>query len=473
MFHEWFVGQEGGSNSLRSDLLAKRGLNRLTAQAVKNAREPGLYADGGNLNLSIQKGGTKSWVFRYTRNGRAREMGLGPADHSGASGGVTLARARILAADARRLLHEGKCPLGERERLAAEAAAAAARKTANTNFEAVALAWFEAQKPGWKNAKHIATVEASLRSVFPVLGKLDVADITTGDILSVLKPIWHTTTESATRLRQRIEAVMGYAKAHNMRTGDNPAVWRQNLDAALAAPSTIHEEQKQPSLPWRRMPEFIRALHACEPSASRLALEFQILTAVRPNEAARAEWNEFDFASGVWAIPARRMKGRIGKTQPHHVRLTPAMLSVLRQARELPHRNGSSFVFPGGRPNRPLSDQAMNQLLKGMCERKDRACDGEDGAVASPPIWHDPTSGRRAVPHGFRSSFTTFGQEGSMARAEVLNSCLAHRDADKVWAAYARAAYSDERFRTHLAWEHFLYTGQVKLVSAAHIPLAA
>jgi integrase len=465
MFHEWFVGQEGGSNSLRSDLLAKRSLNRLTAQAVKNEKKPGLHNDGGNLYLSIQPGGTKSWVFRYTRNGKAREMGLGPADHDGRNGGVTLARARILATDARRLLHDGKCPLGERRRLAAEASAAAARAAVKSAFRDVAESWFEAQKKGWKNAKHIATVKASLESSYPVLGSMHVADITTDDVLAVLSPIWHTTTESTTRLRQRIEAVLSYAKARKLRTGDNPAAWRDNLKHILPPPESIHIEQNQPSLPWERMPEFLVALRSMEPSASRLALEFQILTAVRPNEAARAEWTEFDFDKGVWTIPADRMKGRRGKTVAHSVWLTPAMRRVLQEARALPRAVGSRYVFPGKLPGKPLSEQATNELVKGMCETTHR----DDGL----PFWCEPSTGRRVVPHGFRSSFTVFAQDGSLARKEVTEACLAHIISDKVYAAYGRSKFERMRFQAHLAWEHFLYEGEVKRVDIGEIPLAA
>ena len=347
-------------------------------------------------------------------------MGLGRADHDGRTGGVTLAVAWQRAADAQRLLSEGKDPLESASGEEAIPLRRASEAAEGATFEAVAVAFVAMKRAEWKNAKHAYQWEATLRSAFPVIGKQDVAEITPDDVFAVLNPIWTTKTETASRLRQRIEAVLDHAEARGLRTGKNPASWKGNLKYRLAAPAKVKQrqggEQPQPALAWKRMPDFWSALQAREDTVSRLALEFLIFTTLRSSVVRSAPWSEFSLAEGVWTIPAERMK----LPREHRAPLTSVMCGVLERAQQLnPPKSADLLVFPGARKGHALSDMALNMVVRGMNEE---AAKGNPDAA---PFWHDPVSKRGIVPHGFRSTFFDFGEDASEPGTRVLDACLA------------------------------------------------
>jgi integrase len=419
---------------------------RLSVVAVRNARhDPAKgdrairIGDGDGLYLQIKPAGTKSWLFRYTRGGRAREMGLGPAATTPAeerAGGVTLAAARELARDAKALLRAGKDPLAERAARRAQAAAAQARAR---TFEAAARALAESKRPGWRNAKHAAQWVTTLEQhAFPEIGGKPVAAVGTDDVLAVLRPIWQRIPETAARVRQRIEAVLDFARARGWRpeTLANPARWRGHLSAALPPPRKVKAVRRHPALSWQQVPDFMTALAQREGMAA-LAVRFAILTASRTGPVRLARWCEMDLAGAVWTVPGAHMKG--GKV--HRAPLSPAALAVLEEVRPL-GGGPDDLVFPGAREGRPLSDVGLSRLVRGM------ACDGlPEGAR---PRWADH-EGQAAVPHGFRTSFKGWALAAGWPDP-LSELALAHADRDKVRAAYAREDMLAQRRPMMDAW---------------------
>jgi integrase len=386
-------------------------------------------------------------VLRIALAGKRRDMSLGGYPVVG------LADARLAAQAARRKATDGVDPIAAR----ADAKAAAAAPSAAMTFQAAAEALHRSKAPEWKNPKHgaqwLATMQAS---VFPVIGKQPVATVGTDDVLSVLKPIWTKTPETASRVRGRIEGVLNYAAATGLRPrGPNPATWRGHLSEVLGAPTKLkalvrREKGKGdnfPSLPWQQMPAFMKALQARAGMAA-LALRFSILTGARTGEVRGMTWGELDMLAGLWVVPAARMKA--GKV--HFVPLPPAALAVLAEVKPLA-AGRDSLAFPSQRVGKSLSDMSLSMLVRGM------ATDGL--AEGELPRWRD-AEGRVAVPHGFRSSFKTW----SLAEGwgdHLSEKALAHTDKDKVRAAYARDALVEERRPMMTAWAA-LCTGQAGAV---------
>ena len=311
--------------------MARRELHRLTAKGVANKKTPGRYADGGGLYLQVGPTGTKSWLFRYMRQGKAREMGLG-AVHTIplASHAVTapdgskreVRGARDLAADARRLLLEGTDPIDERDGRNLRGLASRPTRT----FSDCAHAFIKAHRAGWKSAKHAAQWGSTLTTyAFPALGDVAVDAIDAPAVLRVLEPIWSTKPETATRLRGRIESVLDWATVRGYREGLNPARWRGHLDQTLPRRSKVSQPEHHAALPFVEVPAFMAALRG-QPGVAARALEFVILTASRTGEVIGATWDELDLKSGVWTIPAARMKG--GRV--HRVPLPPAAIEIVR-----------------------------------------------------------------------------------------------------------------------------------------------
>ena len=233
----------------------------LTARKVETAG-PGRHTDGRGLMLYVKPSGTRSWVLRYQMNGRRRDLGLGAWPE------VTLAMARERAIDARRQVAEGTDPLAEKHKIAA------------LSFEKAASALIESKRSGWRNEKHAAQWPSTLRTyAYPKIGRMDVRDVGTQDVLAALRPIWSEKPETASCVRQRIEAVLDYASAIGARSGDNPARWRGHLDHLLPKPTKVRAVQHHPAMPWRDTPEFLRALSGREGMAAR-ALAFVVHTAV-------------------------------------------------------------------------------------------------------------------------------------------------------------------------------------------------
>jgi integrase len=406
-----------------------RRLNRLTAVEVRGIGQKGMYHDGGGLYLQVSTSGTKSWIFRFTLDGRAREMGLGPV-HA-----IPLADVRKRAAECRRMRLDGIDPIEARSEHRSWKKLEAARAM---TFDTCAAAYIEAHNASWGNAKHREQWRNTLSSYAgPVFGSLPVQSIDVGLVMKALEPIWHTKPETASRLRGRIEAVLDWATVRSYRKGENPARWRGHLDKFLPARAKIQKVQHHPALPYHEMADFIAALREQEGIAAR-ALEFLILTAARTGEIIGAQWDEVDLDGKIWVVPGARMKAG----REHRVPLSAPALAILKQMKEI---RESDFVFPGGKKNQPLSNMAMLALLKRM---------GRDDLTA----------------HGFRSTFRAWAAERTNFPREVVEMALAHTIESKVEAAYRRGDLFQKRRQLMEAWARFCTTNrsrtEVVLISA-------
>ena len=328
-----------------------REVEKLSAIEVTKTRKPGYHSDGEGLYLQVSGTGAKSWIFRYRLTGRAREMGLGTLRT------FSLAEARKRAKAAHQLLADGIDPIEQR---AAEQRATAATAHATSRvptFGKAADLYIETHESSWKNAKHLYQWHHTIDSFAkPIIGALPVNAIDTDWVLRVLQPIWATKTETATRLRGRIEKILDWARVLKYRTGDNPAKWRGNLDKLLASPKKIAPVVNHPAMPFAEIGAFMAQLRALR-GLSPLALEFIILTAARTGEALGARWSEVDLDAAVWTVPAGRMK--MGKE--HRVPLSTAALEVLSRARVY---GEVGFVFPGRKPGAPQSNMSCLALLR-------------------------------------------------------------------------------------------------------------
>ncbi len=392
-----------------------RKIHRLSALAAAKATRPGLYGDGGGLYLQITPAGVKSWLYRYMRQGKAHGMGLGPL-HT-----INLAEARVKALACRKLLLEGNDPLEAKRHHHAALSLASAK---SLTFEQCASSYIASHKAGWKNAKHAAQWTSTLETyAYPVFGKLPVAVIDTALVMKALEPIWTTKTETATRVRGRVESVLDWATVRGYREGENPARWKGHLDHLLPKRSKVTKVQHHPALAYAEASTFFDELRMQEGIAAR-ALEFLILTACRTNEVIGARWSEFDFAEKTWTVPASRMK----TSKEHRVPLSPHALSIVKALRK---QVQSDFVFPGLHAGKPLSNMAMLELLKRMK--------------------------REALTvHGFRSTFRDWVGETTNYPREVAEAALAHTIKDKAEAAYARGDLFAKRRHLFEDWAKYL-----------------
>ncbi len=397
----------------------------LTAKRVERASKPGRYSDGHGLLLQVTPAGTKSWLFRYERNGRERWLGLGPL-HT-----VGLAQARERARAARLQLLDGIDPL-EAKAAVKQAAALAAAKA--LTFEEAATQYFNQHEKKWSNAKSRDQFMSSLRVyALPTIGRLSVAAIDTGLVLKVIEPIWHAKTETANRVRKRIEAVLDWATVRGYRTGDNPARWKGHIGEVLPARAQLQRTQHHAALPYAEIPAFMMALRKREGVAAQ-ALEFLILTAARSSEVLNATWAEVEpLDSATWTVPARRMKGR----REHRVPLAPAVVALLRGCYT---EDGNPYLFIGR--DAALSGAAMPELLNRM--------------------------GRNDITvHGFRSSFRDWAAERTNYPNHVVEMALAHAVGDKVEAAYRRGDLFAKRRKLMEAWA--TYCGQAPVAQADNV----
>jgi integrase len=426
-------------------------LNAARVAALAKAGKKGRTADGGcpGLNLQVAGPGVASWVLRYTAaDGRRAEMGLGRAAMPGVAGGVGLAEARQHAEKARVQQRAGRDPIASRKQARPKSAPPTA--PAQPTFAQVAADLVASRESGWRNNKHRLQWESTLaRHAFPLIGDRPVDSITTDDTLAVLKPIWTKTPETASRLRQRIEAVLDAAEARGLRQGENPARWRGHLAHFLPPPRKVKAVSDRPTLPWQQVPAFLATLTTKGGVAAQL-LRFAILTASRSGEVRRMTWAELDMEAAVWTVPAKRIKG--GK--PHRVPLSDTARDMLRARRlvaEAEHGpDGTApdaLVFSSrGRSlvalRTPVSDMALSELLRGMSR------DGlEPGQL---PRWRDEL-GRAVVPHGFRSTFKAWSLSAGWPD-HLSELALAHSDQNAVRAAYARADLLEERRPMMAAW---------------------
>ena len=374
-----------------------------------------LLGDGGGLTLQITKAGTASWLHRYMVNGKAKALGLGSYPT------ISLKRARELIADSRQLIADGKDPLEEKR--AAKAAARIAPKRSKT-FGECAETYIKDHEAEWKNKKSAQQWRNTIRDyASPVIGNTPIAEVTTADIIRILKPIWHETNETASRLRGRIARILDWATAHNLRSGDNPGRWAGHLEHLLAKSTPEQRAEKHhAALPYADIPDFIKKLDAQEGMA-RWALEFLILTAARTSEVINAEWSEIDFDRKLWTIPAIRMKA--GKE--HRVPLVKRSLDILETVKPFSHEK---YIFAAGKKDQPLSNMAMVMLLRRMGIK--------DVTV-----------------HGFRSTFRDYIGAETLHDYHTAEAALAHKLKDKVAAAYARSDLFDKRFRMMQDWADY------------------
>jgi integrase len=397
--------------------MARHTLSRLSAREVtKLSTQPGRHADGGGLYLQVSPAGSAAWMYRYMRNGRSHDVGLGSLR------AVSLKEAREKTQTFRRMrgLEEPLDPLEER-RLKRQAARLATAKT--MTFEQCARAYIAAHKAGWKSAVHAAQWPSTLdTSVVPVFGALPVQAVDVGLVMKAVEPIWTTKPETAGRVRGRIEAVLDWASARGYRQGDNPARWKGHLANLLPKKSKVRAVEHHAALAYAELPGFMAELRKQEGVSAR-ALEFAILTTARTGEVVGATWAEFDLANRLWTVPASHMKAG----RDHRVPLGDRAVAILEEMAAV--RSGE-FVFAGASGVKPLSNMAMAMLLRRM---------GRDAITV----------------HGFRSAFSDWVAEQTSTPSEVREMALAHAVGDKVEAAYRRGDLFEKRRQLADAWERF------------------
>ena len=376
---------------------------RLNARTVETIKTPGRHADGGNLYLNVTATGARSWVFMYTLGGRQREMGLGPAWD------VPLAKAREIAGQHRQTLREGIDPLDARKAIIAKPL-----------FGAFAEELIAAKESGWRNEKHRAQWRSTLATYAAPISAKPVDQITTEDVLAILKPMWTLKPETASRVRGRIETVLDAAKSKGLRTGDNPAAWTGHLKHLLPAPAKL-SRGRHAALDIDAAPGFVAKLRKLDSMSAR-ALEFVMLTATRTGEALGARWDEIDLSRAIWIIPAKRMKAGV----EHRVPLSDRALEILTQ--RFARRSGD-YVFPGAKAGTTLSNTAMLMLLRRLSVE--------------------------VTVHGFRSTFRDWASERTSFPPDVAEMALAHTIDNKAEAAYRRGDLFEKRRLLMAAWANF------------------
>jgi integrase len=383
----------------------------LTATQVAALTKHGVHPVAPSLYLQIRPQGTRSWLFRYGRDGENQWLGLGSlADKS-------LSEARDEAAELRVRVRRGGDPMAERE----ETSATVKPKKKVPSFADCADRYIEAHRAGWKNDKHIAQWESTLRMYAnPVIGKTEVDKIGVEQLVKILEPIWTSKPETASRLRGRIEKVLGWATAMKFRSGDNPAAWKGALNHLLPAISKVQTIVHHKALPYRDVPVLMAEL-LDNGSESAKALAFTILTVARTGETIGAAPAEINRGERLWIVPAERMKAG----REHRVPLNDPAVALLG---DLPPED--KFVFTGSKPNRALSNMSMLMLLRGL---------RGDGVTV----------------HGFRSAFSTWAREQTDYPREIVEACLAHASGDAVELAYRRTDFLDKRRVLMGEWARF------------------
>lgn len=376
----------------------------LTSLQVRRLLQPSLYAVGGvvGLYLQVRSASARSWILNVTTGQKRRMFGLGSYPT------VLLEQAREKARSYRTMIENGTDPVYERRKARAELFAAKAKQL---TFDEAAKAVVAVKRQEFRNAKHTAQWETTLATyVSPGIGTLFVSDIETAHILKVLEPIWATKTETATRIRQRIEKVFDWCQARGYRTADNPARWNGHLKELLPQPAKIRMVQHFAAVPYPALPAFFARLQRHHGVSAR-ALQFAILTGARSGEVRGARWSEFDLTAKVWTVPAVRMKMK----KEHRVPLSEAAIILLAG---LPSVNGSDVLFRSNRGG-GLSDTALLMVLRRM---------------------HVD-----AVPHGFRATFKTWASECTAFHRDVIEASLAHSLDSKVAEAYQRGDMLEKR----------------------------
>jgi len=404
----------------------------LSARFVETVTEPGKYFDGQGLFLRVAKNGARQWVQRIVIRGKRCELGLGspPA--------VPLATARRLALENRGKAMLGGDPLAEKR-----------KDREGMTFADAVDKYLAAKLSEFRNEKHRKQWRSTLGTYArPVLGPKQVSDITVQDVLRVLEPIWKDKTETASRLRGRIENVLSWATVAGYRTGDNPARWKGNLSEMLPKPAKVAKSDNQPALALADVSRWWADLAERDGMAAQ-ALRFLTLTAARSGEVRGMTWDEIDIGDvatrAVWTIPASRMKNG----RPHRVPFTPEAAALLES---LPRLDGSPFVFFAQRGGM-LSDMSISAVMRRMQAAQEKA---------GVPGYLDPASKRPAVPHGLRSTFRQWGAERGYPR-DMAEIALAHFIGSEVERAYQRSDMLDRRRAMMADWAGFLGGEAVQL----------
>jgi integrase len=357
----------------------------------------------------------------------------------GSLSAVSLSDARTKAAECRALRQDGIDPIEARNAREAQAALDEAKAI---TFKQAAGRYIDLHRAGWKNAKHAAQWQSTLTTyAYPIIGALSVQAVDTALVCKVLEPIWTEKTETANRVRGRIETILDWAKVRGFRQGDNPARWRGHLEIHFPKRSKVRRVKHHPALPYTELAEFMTLLRQQDGVAAQ-ALEFTILTAARTAETIGATRDEAKAADKVWTVSAERMKAE----HEHRKPLSPRALTVLRDlgARQT---DDDAFIFPGGKLGKPLSNMAMLKVIERMNDQ--RTAKGE-------PRFVDPKQNNADVTvHGFRSTFRDWAAERTNFPNEIVEMALAHAVEDKVEAAYRRGDLFKKRRRLMDAWGEF------------------
>lgn len=397
-----------------------REINKLTARSVTTLTKPGRHNDGNGLYLVIDPSGARRWLFLFRWQGKLKEMGLGGVSTT------TLAEARMSASAARKLVASGFNPI--------EARKAATSEKAPMTFGEFADEILVSILPGFKNVRHKAQWSLSIKHYAEPIRSKALGQITTADILNIIQPIWHTKQETASRVRGRIERVLDAAKAKGEIASpwENPARWRGHIKELLSQRKKLSRGH-HPAMPYSDVPEFFAKLRERDATA-RAALEFAILNASRSNEVLGAKWIEIDVGAKVWTIPPERMKN----AKEHRVPLSKEALRVVEKQHE---RRINEFVFPGQKPDRPLSSMAMEMLLRRMKVSK-------------------------YTQHGFRSSFRDWCGEQTDFPSDLAEAALAHSVGNEAVRAYRRADALEKRRLVMDAWGDYLNDSKIYLKNA-------
>lgn len=385
-----------------------RGIHRLTTQQVKRTNKA--LGDGGNLWIN-PKGNSRAWLFKYTFDGKSREMGLGSFPE------VTMGEARDLAKHYRKILkNEKRDPMKARKEEEVE------KNRITPTFTQAAARYILTHRHEWSNRKHIKQWISTMRTYAkPVIGSKLVTEITTEDILEVLSSGWTTKTETMKRVQGRIENILDWARAMKYREGENPARWRGHLNQLLPKPNKVKVVKHHPAMPYDEISTFFPKLQQSK-GLSAKALQLLILTATRTSDVLEAEWKEINLDEQSWTIPENRTKTRV----EHRVPLTDEVIQILES---LPRVDG--FVFPGTKRGRPLSNMAMLVQMRRM-------------------------NYGHYVPHGFRSTFRDWAAEKTSYSRELAEKALAHVIGNEVERAYQRGDMFEKRRKMMELWAIFI-----------------
>jgi integrase len=401
-------------------------VKRLKDLQIRRLSQPGSYPDGEGLYLQVRTSGAKDWFYRYEVDGKGRKRGLGPYPT------ISLEQARDDALECRQLRQQGIDPVDHAK---AQRQKEALDDAKSFTFKECALAYINSHQRGWKNRKHESQWRNTLETyAYPTIGDISVQDIDIGLVMDVLEPIWYEKTETASRVRQRIENILDWATVKQYRSGDNPALWRGRLDKLLPKRVKVQKPVHFPAMDYRELPEYFRALRKRDSVATR-ALAFTLLTAARNGEARAVTHDELDIKGKVWIIPDRRMKAG----REHRVPLSAEALKIIKEMEPF-KRHTDNFIFPGQAQAKPISEASLLKVVK----QQDKTL----------------------TVHGFRSTFRDWCAEQTSFPREVAEAALAHSVRDKTEAAYQRGDLFEKRRKLMDQWAQYCLEekGKAKVV---------